>query len=63
MNYTVEKHRGKWWVIDSEGYEARSIGWDYKYEALESARICEVDDVLEAKRKEQFINSVLGVKS
>jgi hypothetical protein len=60
MAYTVEKHRGLWWVIDDEGYEARSVGYDFKYEALASARLCEAEDKIESQKKAAFINRVLA---
>lgn len=53
MAYTVEKHRGLWWVIDNDGYEARAVGYDTKKEALVSARICEKEDA--ADRANAFI--------
>ncbi len=39
----VTKARGKWWVVDSEGYEVSYIGHDTKREALESAKILAAD--------------------
>jgi hypothetical protein len=57
--YTVEKHRGLWWVIDAEGYEARSVGYETKTEALQSAKIVEQEDAAYDFKKQAFIDKVM----
>jgi hypothetical protein len=53
--YTVAKARGKWWVIDDEGFEVSYVGHDFKYEALAAVKIQEADDRM-AKRNADHVD-------
>ncbi len=54
--YTLEQHRGLWWVIDHEGYEVSYVGYETKREAEEARRIQIIDDAKKAK----FIARMMG---
>ena len=46
MKYTVAKSKsnGLWWVLDEDGFEVSYIGYDFKKDALEAARVRRQED-------------------
>jgi hypothetical protein len=57
-NYTIEKHRGLWRLIDAEGYETNYVGYDTKKEALEAAKIRTADDA-RLKEEEKTLEEIM----
>ena len=51
MKYTVAKSKsnGLWWVLDAEGFEVSYVGYDFKKDALEAARVRREEDRAIAK--------------
>ena len=44
--YTVEKSESNnlWWVLDADGYEVSYVGYEFKKDAVEAARIKAAED-------------------
>ena len=57
--YTVEKRGKLWYVLDEDGYD-RTMGYEFKYEALDAARIAAADDREEAERIKRSTDRVDG---
>ena len=51
--YNVIKRDRLWYVVDEDGYDV-SGSYDFKYEALEGAKICAADDAEEKKTAERI---------